>query len=62
MRDGVLMNESFQKAKDSKDNLYEVKEDHASARPVGSEEWRDLADLRMEVGPLYLIPKADNNG
>lgn len=46
-------------AQDHKGNLYEVTEDHTQAREVGTEEWKDLATIRVEVGPLYLLPRED---
>jgi len=49
-------------AKDSAGNRYEVTEDHSSVRLAGTEQWRPIAEVRMEVGPLYLLPQERSDG
>lgn len=49
------------RAQDSAGNDYEVSADHTKARRVGTEEWKPMAQLRFEVGPLNLLPKQDND-
>ncbi len=50
------------KAKDPSGNLYDVTDDHATVRLEGTEEWRPIAEVRMEVGPLYLLPRGGSDG
>lgn len=45
---------SYLSAVDVNGNEYEVTPDHTQARRVGDEEFRDLPEIRMEVGRLYL--------
>lgn len=45
------------RAADAAGNTYEVTDDHAQARLVGTEEWKPMGQLRLEVGPLTLLPQ-----
>jgi hypothetical protein len=47
------------RAQDSAGNDYEVSDDHTEGRRVGTEEWKPLAQLRFEVGPLTLSPQKE---
>lgn len=49
-------------AEDVSGKLYEVTDDHSSARLVGTEDWRPIAEVRMEVGPLHLLPREGSDG
>lgn len=50
------------KAQDPDGNLYDVADDHSAVRLEGTEEWRPIAEVRMEVGPLYLLPQEESDG
>lgn len=50
------------RAKDPAGHLYEVTDDHAAVRLEGTEEWRPIAEVRMEVGQLYLLPQEGSGG
>jgi hypothetical protein len=57
------MEENVLEAQDAQGHLYDVSSDHTLARVKGTEDWRDIADIRMIVGPLYLrSPNAETDG
>lgn len=45
------------RAADAAGNTYEVSDDHAQARLVGTDEWKPMGQVRFEVGPLTLLPQ-----